>query len=128
MVKQPRSDIEIISLRNPSTGNASKYVYAKHLNKFFELLSFSEEPRSWFANDIVHPNGNLYLTSSFDPLFFGLYYIRLNNTDRCQPIEQTLIDDNFAKTHLMADVLTVDQLSMVNQSKYFLFIFILPNV
>lgn len=114
LLKEPQFDVEIISLRNPSTEKASKYLYAKHLSsKFFELLSFDEEPRSWFANDLIHSNGNLYMTSVFDPLFWGVYYIRLNNVDRAQPIEQTLIDDNFANTHLLADALTVEQLAMV---------------
>lgn len=106
--------IEIISLRNPSTEKTAKYLYAKHKKQFFEILSFNEEPRSWFANNSVYPNGNIYMTSPFDPVFWALYYIRLNNVEKCQPIEQTIVDDNFSNAFLIADVLTVDQLAMVN--------------
>lgn len=77
-------------------------------------MCFNEEPRSWFINDVVQPNGQLYLTSAFDPLFWGLYYLRSNNNEKCQPIEQTVVDDDFTNTHLIADHLTSDQLSMVN--------------
>lgn len=54
------------------------------------------------------------MTSPFDPLFWALYYIRLNNVDKCQPIEQTLMDDDFANAYMIADVLTVEQLAMVS--------------
>lgn len=77
-------------------------------------MCFNEEPRSWFINDCVQPNGHLYLTSTFDPLFWGLYYLRSNNNEKCQPIEQTVVDDDFANIHLIADHLTSEQLSMVN--------------
>lgn len=83
------------------------------MSKFYEILSFSEEPRSWFINDMACTNGNLYMTTAFDPLFWGLYYIRLNCTKRCVPIEQAFIDENFSNTHLIGDALSVDQLSMV---------------
>lgn len=108
-------DIQIISLRNPSTEKASKYLYTKEKGQFFEVLSFSEEHRCWFANESVYPNGNLYITSPFDPLFWALYYIRLNSSDKCQPIDQTIVDDNFANAHIITDALTVEQLSMVNR-------------
>lgn len=88
-------------------------MYAKHLSKFYEILSFNEEHRSWFADDLVYPNGSIYMTTAFDPLFWGLYYIRLNNTDKCQPIDQAIVDNDFAKTALIIDVLSVEQLSMV---------------
>lgn len=107
--------IQIISLRNPSTETASKYLYVKEKQQFFELMHFNEEPRSWFANDSIYPNGHLYITSPFDPLFWALYYIRKNNTDKCQPIEQTIIDDDFVNAHLIADVLPVEQLTMVRE-------------
>lgn len=106
-------EIEIISLRNPSTEKTSKYLYAKDKKKFFEILSFTEEPRSWFANDFVYPNGNIYMTSPFDPLFWALYYIRSNNVEKCQPIDQTIVDDDFVDASKIVDVLTVEQLAMV---------------
>lgn len=114
LVEESSVDIEIISLRNPATEKTSKYLYAKEKRQFFEILSFSEEPRSWFANELVYPNGNIFMTSPFDPLFWALYYIRLNNVDKCQPIEQTLMDDDFANAYMIADVLTVEQLAMVS--------------
>lgn len=112
-------DIQIISLRNPSTEKAAKYLYTKKKSQFFEVLSFSEEHRCWFANESVYPNGNLYITSPFDPLFWALYYIRLNSSDKCQPIEQTIVDDNFANAHIVSDALTVEQLSMVMRYQIF---------
>lgn len=77
-------------------------------------MCFNEEPRSWFINDVVQPNGKLYLTTAFDPLFWGLYYLRLNSSDRCQPIDQTFIDETFTNTHIIMDELTTEQLSMVS--------------
>lgn len=108
--------IEIISLRNPCTEQATKYLYTKQKQpQFYEILCFNEEPRSWFANDYAYPNGNIYMTTPFDPLFFALHYIRAHNVDKCQPIDQTIIDDNFSKAYLIADALTVDQLALVSK-------------
>ncbi|XP_031633466.1 ribonuclease H2 subunit B [Contarinia nasturtii] len=115
--KPSDGDIQIISLRNPSNEKSTKYLYAKEKQQFFELLSFSEEHRSWFANDTVYPDGNLYITSPFDPLFLALYYIRRNSSDRCQPIDQTIVDEDFTNTHLIADVMTVQQMSMIADQK-----------
>lgn len=115
-------DIQIISLRNPATEKLSKYLYSKGNKQFFEVLSFSEEHRSWFADSSVYPNGNVYITAPFDPLLWALYYIRLNSIDRCQPIDQTIVDDEFANAYLIADVLPVEQLSMVNYQMCSLFI------
>lgn len=110
--------IEIISLRNPCTEKSTKYLYAKQKQpQFYEILCFNEEPRSWFANDFIYPNGNIYMTAPFDPVFFALYYIRTHNVDKCQPIEQTIIDDNFSKAYLIADALAVDQLALVSKQK-----------
>lgn len=116
LVDESSQDIEIISLRNPSTEKISKYLYAKHKNQFYEILSFSEDPRSWFANDFTYPNGNIYMTSLFDPLFWALYYIQLHNVEKCQPIDQTIVDDEFVNAAKIVDVLTVEQLAMVNDS------------
>lgn len=113
ITKEPSNGIQIISLRNPSTERASKYLYVKEKQQFFELMAFNEEPRSWFANDSVYSNGQMYMTSAFDPLFWAIYYIRLNNTDKCQPIEQTFVDDQFANAYLIGNALTVEQLAMV---------------
>lgn len=57
------------------------------------------------------------MTAPFDPVFFALYYIRTHNVDKCQPIEQTIIDDNFSKAYLIADALAVDQLALVSKQK-----------
>lgn len=84
------------------------------MSKFYEVLSFNEEYRSWFANETVYPHGNIYITSAFDPLFWGLYYIRQNNAEMCQPIDQAIYDSAFPKTTLIADILNIDQLSMVS--------------
>lgn len=57
------------------------------------------------------------MTTPFDSLFFALYYIRMHNVDKCQPIEQTIVDDNFSKAYLIADALAVDQLALVSKNK-----------
>lgn len=116
LVDSPSDGIEIISLRNPSTEKSTKYLYAKQKpTQFYEILCFNEEPRSWFANDYVYPNGDIYMTTPVDPLFFALYYIRLHNVEKCQPIDQTIMDENFEKTYLIADTMTGDQLALVSK-------------
>lgn len=116
MIDESTDGLEIISLRNPSTEKSTKYLYVKQKQpQFYEIMCFNEEPRSWFANDYVYPNGNIYMTTPFDPVFFALYYIRSNNVDKCQPIEQTIMDDEFSKAYLIADAMTADQLALVNE-------------
>lgn len=110
-------NIEILLLRNPCTEQPTRYLNVKHLNKIYEILSFSEEPRSWFINDMACSNGNLYMTTVFDPLFFAMYYLRKNCTERAVPLDQAIVDDNFAHTNLLLDVLKIEQLAMVNALK-----------
>lgn len=57
------------------------------------------------------------MTTPFDPLFFALYYIRSHNVDKCQPIEQTIIDDDYSKAYLIADAMTAEQLALVNKNR-----------
>lgn len=108
--------MDIVSLRNPCTEGPARYLHAKHLSLFFELMCFNEAPRSWFIGKRTCANGKVYMTNAFDPLFWGLYYIRLNCVHHCVPIEQAMIDDNFENTHLILDVLPVEQLSMVSNN------------
>lgn len=110
-----REEVDIVSLRNPCSEGASRYIYAKHLSLFFELMCFSEEPRSWFIAKKTCSNGNLYMTNPFDPLFWGLYYVRLNGADHAVPIDQAIVDEQFRNTKVILDVLTTDQLSMVKK-------------
>lgn len=121
MVKEDCNDVEIILLRNPCTQSATRYLYAKHLNRFYEIFNFAEEPRSWFINDLACSNGSLYLTTAFDPLFLALHYIQLNCSTRCVPFDQAIVDDKFINTHILADILTVEQLSMVSGFFYLFF-------
>lgn len=56
------------------------------------------------------------MTFPFDPLFFALYYLRKNCSDRGMPLDQALEDNEFPNSHLIGDVLPVDQLSMVTNN------------
>lgn len=58
-------------------------------------------------------NGNLYVTFPFDPLFWAVYYLRKNSIDRCIPIDQAVIDDEFAQAHQIVGTLKAEQLAMV---------------
>lgn len=84
------------------------------MDKFYEILSFSEEPRSWFINDMTCTNGSLYMTAIFDPLFFAIYYLRKNCMERAIPLDQAVVDDNFSHTNFLLDILKDEQLAMVS--------------
>lgn len=117
MTADDREEVDVVLLRNPCSEGQARYIYAKHLSRFFEVMCFNEEPRAWFIGKRIAANGHVYMTNAFDPLFWGLYYIRLNCVDRCVPIDQAVIDDNFINTHLILEVLTTDQLSMMVKHK-----------
>lgn len=106
--------MQIVSLRNPCTEAPSRYLYAKHLNRIYEILNFAEEPRSWFIDDMACADGSLFLTTALDPLFFSIYYLRLNASERCVPFDQAVIDDKFPNTNLLPDLISEEQLSMVS--------------
>lgn len=115
MVREDCQDVEIILLRNPCTGKASRYLHAKHMNRIYEVLNFNEEPRSWFIEDMAYATGSLFLTTYFDPLFSALYYLQKNCAERCVPFDQATVDEKHMHTNVLEDLVSDDQLSMVSQ-------------
>lgn len=58
-------------------------------------------------------NGSIYLTTAMDPLFLAIYYLQLNASERCVPFDQAVTDDLFPNTHLLSELISDEQLSMV---------------
>lgn len=68
--------LDLITLKHPGTNKKSLFIFNKQ-NEIQEVMTFGEPKRSWFINDSVTSNGNLYLSSPIDPLFLSNIYFTM---------------------------------------------------
>ncbi|XP_026482668.1 ribonuclease H2 subunit B-like isoform X2 [Ctenocephalides felis] len=80
-------------------------------------MSFSESKRSWFINDTVASNGNLYLSTPIDPLFLILPYLYESCLNQASPLDQILKDPDFPATDRLLKCSSPEQLSLVADRK-----------
>ncbi|KAK4832926.1 hypothetical protein QYF61_026569 [Mycteria americana] len=73
--KTPDSEPLFTKLRNPSTGEATLYLFNSGAQQLFEVKAFHEEYRSWFIGQTVQQDGRLLFVTPMDPLFLILYYL-----------------------------------------------------
>ncbi|XP_058452275.1 ribonuclease H2 subunit B [Malaya genurostris] len=110
--------LQIVDFRNPATGKPAKYMLREESIELFELNCFSENNRSWFINESVCSNGQIYLPSRIDPLFLVLPYIEKNCSIKSIPLEHVLIDDEFPHTvKLINFVSRGNQLTLIADEK-----------
>ncbi|XP_040163612.1 ribonuclease H2 subunit B [Anopheles arabiensis] len=120
LIESDDASMSIVSLRNPATRNATKYLFRRSSKKacsLYEVNCFNEQHRSWFINESVCSNGKIFLPTPIDPLFLVLPYLVEHCSERAVPLDQILIDDKFPCTSQLAEVLPADRLSLIADEK-----------
>ncbi|BES97447.1 Ydr279p protein family (RNase H2 complex component) [Nesidiocoris tenuis] len=80
-----------VQLRHPSSGKAAMFLFNGDNSKVNEVMQFSDPKRSYFIDQTVCSDGDMYFCTPIDPLFLVLPY--LMKAERCSPLDQTLLDD-----------------------------------
>lgn len=115
LVTESASNLEIMNMTHPRTNSAAKFlIYEKQL---FEISTFQERFRSWFIGQSVAANGNVYMTTSFDPLFLALPFLTAECSDRAVPIDQLFVDSETVRNGRLLEVLEDEQLELVADVK-----------
>ncbi|NP_001025997.2 ribonuclease H2 subunit B [Gallus gallus] len=95
--KTPDSEPMFTKLRNPSTGEATLYLFNSGAQQLFEVKAFHEEYRSWFIGETVQQDGRLLFVTPMDPLFLILYYLIKADKEqgKFQPLDQVVLDSEY---------------------------------
>ncbi|XP_050755290.1 ribonuclease H2 subunit B isoform X2 [Gymnogyps californianus] len=98
-------------LRNPSTGEATLYLFNSGAQQLFEVKAFHEEYRSWFIGQTVQQDGRLLFVTPMDPLFLILYYLIKADKEqgKFQPLDQVVLDSEYPSCPLLLKCADVKQ-------------------
>ncbi|XP_068021419.1 ribonuclease H2 subunit B isoform X1 [Melanerpes formicivorus] len=109
--KPPASEPLFTKLRNPSTGEATLYLFSSGAQQLFEVKAFHEEYRSWFIGQTVQQDGRLLFVTPMDPLFLILHYLIQADKEqgKFQPLEQVVLDSEYPNCLLLLKCAEVQQ-------------------
>jgi len=92
-----------ITLRNPGTGQAGRYLIGGTPLQVYEVTRFPDRvPRSWFVGNTVQEDGALHLATPMDPVLLVLPRLQDAAKDaKFMILDQILVDKDYAAyTHL----------------------------
>ncbi|XP_015238769.1 PREDICTED: ribonuclease H2 subunit B [Cyprinodon variegatus] len=93
------SDPDFVRLRNPSTGEASLYMFGSGDVQLYEVKAFEEDFHSWFVGQTVQRDGKLLFVTPMDPLYLILpYMIHSSREGKFQPVNQVVKDEDFPES------------------------------
>ncbi|XP_054019104.1 ribonuclease H2 subunit B [Dryobates pubescens] len=110
--KTPESEPLFTKLRNPSTGEATLYLFNSGAQQLFEVKAFHEEYHSWFIGQTVQQDGRLLFVTPMDPLFLILYYLIEADKEqqgKFQPLDQVVLDSEYPNCLLLLKCADVQQ-------------------
>ncbi|XP_071442508.1 ribonuclease H2 subunit B [Hetaerina americana] len=106
---------DVVQLRHPQTGTGASFLFSPGDGIVQEVLTFSENKRSWFIEDSVKSEGKMHLSTPIDPIFLVLPYLR--KMSQCVPLDQILKDDEFPETARLFHSLGFKHLNQVADRK-----------
>ncbi|KAK3925836.1 Ribonuclease H2 subunit B [Frankliniella fusca] len=115
LVDQGGRPLDIVKLRHPSSGETAMFLFSHNNETVQELITFSEDKRSWFIDDTVKQDGRLQLSTPFDPLFLVVPY--LAKATATAPLEQLLQDEQYPETNRLLKCLGMKNLSVIADQK-----------
>lgn len=98
-----------IKIPHPRTGNKQQFLLTHSGEKIFEVLKFTEEPRSWFIEDSVQKDGSLFVITPVDPLFLVLPYLT-KYSQKFRTLDQLLLDDEHPPVCRLTGCLRSDEI------------------
>ncbi|KAL0963471.1 hypothetical protein UPYG_G00306850 [Umbra pygmaea] len=117
--KKDESDPVFVRLRNPSTDEASLYLFGSGDVQLYEVKAFNEDFHSWFIGQAVQRDGRLLYVTPMDPLYLLLpYLIKASEEGKFQPVDQVVIDEEFpACSRLLSCTRSLASLHYVAEEK-----------
>ncbi|XP_046990148.1 ribonuclease H2 subunit B isoform X1 [Schistocerca americana] len=106
---------DIVQLRHPLSGAPAMFMFSPGDGMVQEVLTFSENKRSWFIEDSVKSDGKMHLSTPIDPIFLVIPYLR--KTSHAVPLDQLLKDEDYPETERLLRSTGLKHLSQVADKK-----------
>ncbi|XP_075235419.1 ribonuclease H2 subunit B [Lycorma delicatula] len=87
---------DVVQLRHPQSGAPAMFLFSPGDSLVQEVLTFSENKRSWLIEESTKTDGKMQLSTPIDPLFLILPYLK--KASHAVPLDQLLKDDEFPET------------------------------
>ncbi|KAF4532940.1 hypothetical protein B566_EDAN000628 [Ephemera danica] len=107
---------DMVKLRHPQTGSQAMFLFSADEGMVQEVLSFSENKRSWVIDECVKSDGKMHLSTPVDPVFLVLPYL-YKSAGRYEPFEQLLRDEDFPETARLLRTVSSKQLGQIADCK-----------
>ena len=108
--------VKIIKLRHPKTNLGTCFLYNSEEKTLYEMMSFTEEHRSWFVGNKVVGDGRMLLSTPVNPLFLLLPF--MIKSEKLVPLDQMVEDDDYPETEsILLGSLDDSKLSIIADSK-----------
>ncbi|XP_059478797.1 ribonuclease H2 subunit B [Neocloeon triangulifer] len=108
--------LNIVKLRHPQTSSQAMFFFSADNKMVQEILSFSEDKRSWVIDDHIQSDGKVHLSTPVDPLFLILPYMT-KSAGRFESLEQLIQDEDFPETKRLLQCVTPKQLRCISEIK-----------
>ncbi|GAB0088359.1 hypothetical protein DMENIID0001_027630 [Sergentomyia squamirostris] len=109
--------LDVITMKNPSSLKASNYIVSSDGKHIRELMQFCQPHRSWFIDQSIQADGNVYMTTQIDPIFLILPYLVETCSEMASPMDTFLVDQEFPDIFRLQKIITEKQLSKVSDEK-----------
>lgn len=106
---------DLVQLQHPQTGAPAMFLFSPGDGIVQEVLTFSENKRSWFIEDTVKSDGKMHLSTPIDPLFLALPYLR--KVSHAAPLDQLLKDNEFPETERLLSCTGLKHINQVADKK-----------
>ncbi|KAJ9588628.1 hypothetical protein L9F63_028069, partial [Diploptera punctata] len=106
---------DMVQLRHPQSGAPAMFLFSPGDGMVQEVLTFSENRRSWFIEESVKSDGKMHLSTPIDPIFLALPYLR--KTSQAMPLDQILKDEEFPETERLLRSTGLKHLNQVADRK-----------
>lgn len=106
------NDDHFVTLPHPKTGHRLQYLLKGNGTELFEVVKFSEQPRSWFIDNHVLQDGCVYVVTRFDPLFMVLPFLK-NSSSKFMTLDHILQDSDHQFIGKISKCITRDDLRLL---------------
>lgn len=86
-----------VTLPHPRAGTPSLFLRPEGQDHYYELVKFAEKTRSWFLGNTVESDGELYIVTPVNPIYFAIFY--LQKSDKFRPLADVFEDRDFPQAH-----------------------------
>ncbi|XP_064394039.1 ribonuclease H2 subunit B-like [Halichondria panicea] len=115
-----------VSLKDPKSACARRYLLRRRRggncvsveNELYEVMKFSDGPRSWFIDNTLQTDGSLYMCTPIDPLFLALpYLLTAAQTGKSTTLDGILEDQSTVCCQVLEACIEPEQWEHVTDSK-----------